>query len=283
MNWDDARVVLAIARAGNFASAATALEMDETTIARRLKRFETATGTKMFVRQGTQQTPTEAGAILLRQAERLEVEAIRLASLSAQQEPVLSARVRLTTTPIIAQAIIAPALPALYASAPHIRMQLTCTNQNLSFARWETDLAVRMSRPTDGSLYVRKLADLPSAVYERAGPMTADVRWLALPAVYRDLPPAKYVYDQLNNEQPYFECDDANILRQAAAAGLGRAVLGCYDADHDKSLKRVTDTIYTREAWLLIHPDMRDMPVIRATSDWLIETFAALGDAPKPS
>ena len=72
-------------------------------------------------------------------------------------------------------------------------------------------------------------------------------------------------------------------MRQAAAAGLGRAVLGCYDADHDKSLKRVTDTIYTREAWLLIHPDMRDMPVIRATSDWLIETFAALGDAPKPS
>jgi DNA-binding transcriptional LysR family regulator len=283
MNWDDARVVLAIARAGNFASAATALEMDETTIARRLKRFETATGTKMFVRQGTQQTPTEAGAILLRQAERLEVEAMRLASLSAQQEPTLSARVRLTATPIIAQRIIAPALPALYAAVPSVRLQLLCTNQNLSFARWETDLAVRMSRPTDGSLFVRKLADLPSAVYERVGAKTSDVRWLALPTIYRDLPPAKYVYEQLSSGTPYFECDDWGVLRQAAAAGLGRAVFGCYDGDRDQNLKRVTDPVYTREAWLLIHPDMRDMPMIRATSDWLIETFAALSDQPKPA
>jgi DNA-binding transcriptional LysR family regulator len=164
MNWDDARVVLAIARAGNFASAANALDMDETTIARRLKRFETATGTKIFVRQGTQQSATDAGAVLLRQAERLEVEAKRLESLSAQQEPTLSGRVRLTTTPIIAQSIISPALKTLYKKAPKIRLQLNCTNSNLSFARWETDLAVRMARPTDGSLFVRKLGDLPSAI-----------------------------------------------------------------------------------------------------------------------
>lgn len=283
MNWDDARIVLAVARAGNFASAAAALEMDETTIARRLKRFETATGTKMFVRQGTQQTPTEAGAVLLRQAERLEVEAMRLASLSAQQEPALNARVRLTVTPALAQFILAPTLPRLYAAAPAVRLQLICTDRNLSFARWETDLAVRMARPTDGSLVVRKLADLAGAVYEPLRSNGASERWLTFPDQYRELPPAKYVRDQLKNETPYLECDDLNVLLQAAQTGLGRIVVSRHIGDRLSELRRVSDNIYTREAWLLIHPDMRDMPMIRATSDWLIETFAALGDAPKPA
>ena len=42
IQWDDARIFLAIARAGTLSGAATALEMGVATVSRRLDRLEAA-------------------------------------------------------------------------------------------------------------------------------------------------------------------------------------------------------------------------------------------------
>ena len=48
LNWDDARVFLAIARTGTLTHAADRLKLGVATVTRRLDRLETALGVKLF-------------------------------------------------------------------------------------------------------------------------------------------------------------------------------------------------------------------------------------------
>ena len=59
-NWDDLRVFLSVARQQNLDSAAKQLHMDPTTLGRRLRRLEEATGATLFERsrRGHQLTPS---------------------------------------------------------------------------------------------------------------------------------------------------------------------------------------------------------------------------------
>jgi DNA-binding transcriptional LysR family regulator len=280
MNWDDTRVVLAISRGGSFAAAAEELGLDETTVARRLKRFETATKVKIFVRRGAAQCLTEAGAGLVRQAERLEVEAKRLEAISAQCDRAPAGKVRLTATPPIARHFIAPALPRLYAACPDIQLVLICRHENLSFSRWETDMAVRLSRPIDGNLVVKRLAEIPSAVYgpaEAAAVARLHARpdaWVTYVDQFAHIPSARYVAQQLKGRPPALQTDDSDVLAIAAAAGIGRTVLSCRAGEAHAGLKRQSSVIAKREAWLLIHPDLHELPAIRSVTRWLTEAFA---------
>ncbi len=281
MNWDDARVILSIARQGSFAGAAEELRLDETTIARRLKRFETATRSKIFIRRDTHQTPTESGAAILRQAERLEAEAIRLDDLSRNSREHAISRVRLTTTAAIARHYITPALPDLRKHDPNIRLALSCTDQNLSFARWETDVAVRLSRPEDGRLVMRKLTNLTYAVFGPADAALArNLRtrpndWITYPPQFSSLPAARFVQDQLKGQQPVFVSDSVDVIADAAAQGVGRAVLSDQVGRNHPGLKRLHSVPGSREAWLLIHPELRELPAVRHVTEWLIKTFAS--------
>ena len=288
MNWDDARILLAIARQGSFSGAAAELRIDETTIARRLKRFETSTRSKVFLRRELLQTPTESGAAILRQAERVEAEVARLYSLSRNSIESTVSRVRLTATSAVAKHYLTPALPSLVATELNILLSMLCTDQNLSFARWETDMAVRLARPQDGRLVMRKLADINYAVFGPSDPALArrlrarPNDWVSYPARHAGLPSMRYVNEQLNGHAPVLISDEVDIVAAAAAQGLGRVVLSEHIGRVTPGLKRLNGIPGKREAWLLIHPELRDVPVIRGVADWLVATFAATVQAAKP-
>ena len=60
-------------------------------------------------------------------------------------------------------------------------------------------------------------------------------------------------------------------------AGLGQAVLPDFLAAPDPRLQRLSnDAVLRREAWLLVHNDMRHLPRISVVVDWLDEIFADL-------
>lgn len=72
MDWDDLRVFLAAVRAGDFTTASRSLELNRTTIGRRLQRLEKAIGRDIWERDREQPRPTEAGHAILAAAEAME-------------------------------------------------------------------------------------------------------------------------------------------------------------------------------------------------------------------
>ena len=64
MNWDDLNVVLSLARTGALARAAKELDVDHTTVGRRVAAIEASLGVRLFVR-------SPRGYLLTAEAERL--------------------------------------------------------------------------------------------------------------------------------------------------------------------------------------------------------------------
>ena len=72
MNWDDARIFLAVARAGQILGAARRLELNHATVGRRLTALEADIGAQLLHRKPNGCELTREGRTFLAQAERME-------------------------------------------------------------------------------------------------------------------------------------------------------------------------------------------------------------------
>ena len=285
VNWDDTRVVLAVARGGTFAAAARTLGLDETTVARRLARLEAALEIEIFQAHDGRRIPTSRGAGLIAQAERLEAEALRLEHLATENTEEAVGCVRIAATEMMTRHILAPRIGALAAAHPKVTLRFLTGHENVSFARWETDLAVRLARPERGDLVVRKLADVCFGVFEspagRQQGHKAEQRWLAYHEDLSHLPEARFVAGKLDGAEPLLRSNDLDALAMAVESGAGMACLPMFVAQpltrgKTKRLAVVPqekDLNLVREAWLLMRPDQREVQSVRAVADWIVEAF----------
>src|SRR5690606_41267657 len=76
MNWDDVRIFLAVARAGQILGAARRLQLNHATVSRRVAALEEALRAKLFRRLTTGSELTPAGIRFLEIAERMEADMI---------------------------------------------------------------------------------------------------------------------------------------------------------------------------------------------------------------
>lgn len=274
-DWSDLRVALAVARGGGLGAAARALGIDDTTVSRRLRRLEEALGATLFERDGAGALrPTAVGAGLVVRAEAMEREVSALSPGGAARAA--SGTVRLSTVPILANRLLAPAAAALLDRHPDLRLELSAAPADLSLTRREADMALRLARPRTGGTQViaRRIATLAYAAYGPAQVGTAAQGWLGYDEGFAHLPPARWLTAQ--KPSVGLAASDAETLLEAAAGGAGRTLLPVLIADRDPRLRRLSpETPVERELWLLIHRDLAPLPRIRAVADWIKATLAA--------
>ncbi|MBN9057145.1 MAG: LysR family transcriptional regulator, partial [Rhizobiales bacterium] len=74
MNWDDARMFLAVARTGQLLAASRRLGVKHATLSRRVSALEEALKTRLLIRRTNGCDLTAEGEAFLRAAERMETE-----------------------------------------------------------------------------------------------------------------------------------------------------------------------------------------------------------------
>src|SRR5690349_19733657 len=97
LNWDDLRLFLAASRDRSFVAAGRRMQIDQTTVARRLSALEEAVGSQLFNRSPRGITLTEAGASLVAHAERMETEVVAAGASLEEREGDITGTVRLAT------------------------------------------------------------------------------------------------------------------------------------------------------------------------------------------
>ena len=95
-HWDDARIFLAIARAGTLSGAADKMNMGIATVSRRLDRLEQALNVPLFSRHQSGYRLTDDGEALLARAEALEYAGLAFGE-AAQLQGHVAGGVRLAT------------------------------------------------------------------------------------------------------------------------------------------------------------------------------------------
>ncbi len=280
-NWDDLRVLLAVGRHGRLTAAARVLGVDETTVARRLKRATRLQGAALFHRQGNRLEPTEAGRLLLHHAREIERHVEAAGEGIRQTRDKVAGEVRLTAVPLLANRLLAPAAGPLLAAHPELQLALIAEPRSLSLARRDADMALRLARPEgDSRAIARRIAHLEYAPYAARDRDATLPPWIGYDDSMAALPQSRWLQRRQSRDgdpPPRLRVHDGETLLQAVRAGAGKALLPCLIADKDALLERLEDgaVLLRREIWLLQHPDLRSLARFRVVADWLQDLFAS--------
>lgn len=284
LDWNDLRLVLAIAREGSLSGAARRLSVAHSTVFRRLGTIEKTIGTRLFERFRDGYAPTPAGETAAASAARLEDEVLALERKLAGQDLRPSGPVRITTTDTLG-AVLMRHLPAMRAAHPEIQPEIAISNAMANLTRREAEIAIRPTPAPSELLVGRRVADIAHAVYgSRAYLARRDDKdlsahdWIGLDDVLAGTVIAGWMRDKLRSTRIACRVDALPALRDAAIAGMGLALLPCYVGDLAPALRRVTPKTLAepRSAlWLLTHDDLKRTARIRATLDFLAKALAS--------
>src|SRR5690606_13962681 len=95
INWDDARLFLAVARSGQLLAAARTLQLNQATLSRRMTALERDIGAQLLIRRTTGCDLTEAGRELAESLERVEGELLASETRIAGRDAELSGTIRI--------------------------------------------------------------------------------------------------------------------------------------------------------------------------------------------
>ena len=279
LDWGNLEFFLELSRTGSLSRAARRLGVDRNTVARRVAALEAELGIALFERGPQGWTRTSAGEDLAALASRVEEDVLALTRHADARDRAVAGTVRLTSASHVAARLLAPALPALRARHPSLVLELAVDQRMLDLTRREADLAVRMGRPRDAGLVMRKLSDVAyrfyaSAAYlgkRRAVDLDADA-FVGLDESLASVPPERWLAKLAPARRVVFRCNSTAALIAAVVAGVGVAVLPCFAAEGEPGLLRVEGPEpVPHELWLLVHGDLRRTPRVRAVIEWVDE------------
>ncbi|MBM2770359.1 LysR family transcriptional regulator [Burkholderia anthina] len=303
MSWDDLRYFLAVMRGGSLSAAARALQVQHSTVARRVDALESALGIRLFDRLPRGWPPTDEGLQLAEHAARVEADVHAFAR-AAQGAATLDGVVRVSASPVFASHFLAPRLARAQRAWPALRIDLMGEMHAANLYAREADLAVRLSRPSEPGLAARRLGTMRFALcaspeWAAASPDTW--AFLGYDDALAQMPQQQWLERFAAGRRFAFIANDLAALHRACVAGAGIALLPRFlvdDPASDTDADANTDAPHTvaaslsapaplveltaaprcdveREIWLVVHPDVRRSPRVQRVADAIADAVRA--------
>ncbi|MGB3503023.1 MAG: LysR family transcriptional regulator [Mesorhizobium sp.] len=281
MNWDDIRIFLAVARAGQILGAARRLDLNHATVSRRVAALEESLNVRLFRRLTTGSELTPAGQHLLGLAERMEEDMIAARADLAGEGDEISGTVRIGAPDGFGVAFLAPRLGELTEKHPTLSIQLVPVPRSFSLSRREADIAITVERPTEGRLVAAKLVDYTLGLYaskdyvEKHGlpQSTEDLKAHRLVGYVGDLVISQtldYATEVLPDWRAGFQVSSALGQTMAVRSGAGIGILHTFIARDYPDLVHVPVAPPIKRAyWLVYHESMRPLRRVQAVSAFI--------------
>jgi len=287
MNWDDVRIFLAVARAGQILAASKRLGLNHATLSRRLTSLEEALKTRLFIRRTNGCELTAEGEVFLHAAERMETEMLAAQANLGHTDTAIAGTVRVGAPDGFGVSFLAPRMGRLIERHPELKIQLVPVPRSFSLSQREADIAITLERPEQGRLVSSKLTDYTLGLY-------ASRDYLASQGVPADIEALKahprigYVEDLIftaslnfsgevmRSWDASFEISTAIGQTEAVRSGAGIGILHDYIARQYQELVRILPEVSIRRAyWTTYHETARDLVRVRSVADFLQELVSA--------
>jgi len=166
IDWNDLKYFLAVARHGSTLAASRALEVDQSTVQRRIAELERRIGQALVKREPTGYRLTEFGQAMLGPTERIEEAVQGFERQVAAARDTASGVVRLTCPePIVMRLQQSALLDRFHSRHTGLRVEFVMSDRYLDLMKGDADIALRSGDTDDGELVGRKIADSVWAVY----------------------------------------------------------------------------------------------------------------------
>lgn len=279
--WDDLRTVLLLVRHGSLAGAASALGVNYTTVARRVRRAEAALGQLLFERLPDGYRPTDAAHLIAEHAEQMEATEHGLMRLMQGAETTLRGKLTITAPQLLIASFLAQVIDKFTRAHPQVDLTVLATNERLDLARREADLAIRISRNPGDMLTGLRLLEQESASFANsdwAARIEAEPEAMIDWVVYDAYPdPPKAVDARYPNHRVRLRLDDMVAMVGAAQAGLGviRMPMFLGRTTHGLVQVPVLAPQPYPEIWAVGHPDVWPSAKLVAFREVLVEQCKA--------
>ena len=294
-DWDLYRTFLAVLDAGSLSGAARALGIAQPTVGRHIEALEAALGgDPLFTRSPGGLRPTEAALALQPHAQAMALAAEALLRTVSGPSEAVSGTVRVTASEIMGGEVLPAILTDFHEQHPGVTIELALSNRQEELLLRETDIAVRMVRPTQDALLARRIGSVGVGLFahrrylQRHGePRSLDEAGHVAVGFDRDPSVARAIRAlNLPLDRDFFDFRSDSDLAQLAALRAGFGIGGCMYglARRDPNLVHVLPGVgFEMEMWVVMHEDLKSSRRMRLMFDHLVEAlsaYAATSQAP---
>ena len=288
-DWDLFQSLHAVLQAGSLSAAAKSRGLTQPTLGRHIEALEQKLGAPLFLRSPRGLTPTDLARQLeshLAEMHAAAAAALRDASGAADS---LKGAIRITASQIMGAEVLPPILGAFRKEHPEIDLELVLSNKNEDLSRRDADNAVRMVRPTQGSLVARKVGTIgvgfyasPDYIEDHGAPQSLqDLTEHSVIGFDRESPPLEALADlelpwEVSRDLFAFRSD--NDLAQIAAIRAGVGVGTCqHQIARRHGLTPVLANAFNfeLEVWIAMHENLKGHRRMRLMFDHLVAGFQA--------
>ena len=284
-NWDNLRYVLMVANQGSIAAAARELDVNRTTVLRRINTFQEDLNCRIFDRGDAGYALTPEAEKMINAAREVESTLFDMQRQIEGRELKLEGGIRVTTTDTFMLSVLGPHLASFREKHPHIVVDVLITNSVLDLNRRDADVAIRPTAMPESSLVGRKLCDVNFSVYASSelalGTQNSDIykqRWIGFADSLHATPVGDWFHSMIEPSRICLRCDSFVGVKVAAESGIGLALLPEILGDtSDKlvQLQALSPGLNTG-LWLLTHPDLVRSARIHAFVEHISEAFEAI-------
>jgi DNA-binding transcriptional LysR family regulator len=280
LDWEDVRYFVALARNGTLSATARALHVNHATVARRIASLEGLFGRALFDRRARGYVLTAEGKAVFGEANAMDEAALSvLRRLDAGTE--LSGRVRLAVGRVLAERFLIDRLRTFHERYPAIDLEVIGGSRVVSLAKREADVALRYGSPKDSELVTRRVATISFGLYAsrayrdklNAGQTPT---FIGFDEQSDFVVETAWVARHFGDRRFSFRSNSQTTQAAAARAGYGVALLPRYIvATHEPELVQVSldERLPDRDVWLLVRRDLKNVPRVKALTDYLVEVF----------
>jgi DNA-binding transcriptional LysR family regulator len=279
-----------VLQAGSFSAAARLRGLTQPTLGRHIESLEQNLGSPLFVRSPRGLTPTDlAESIRPHLEEMASASAAALRDASGASDSSKGV-VRVAASDIMGVEVLPQILAGFQDKHPDITIELVLSNKAEDLSRRDADIAVRMVRPTQGSLLARKVGTTEIGFYATPG----YIERRGMPASMDELEDGHTVigFDRhrpqlealagldLGREitRDIFDLRTDNDVAQVAAvrAGLGIGAVQHAVARRAGLVPVLANAFHFElEIWIAMHENLKGSKRMRLMFDHLVEGMTA--------
>jgi DNA-binding transcriptional LysR family regulator len=279
-DWNDLRFFLSFVRLSSYQGAAKNLNVDHTTVRRRITALEEALQANLFVAHEQPPVLTPEGENMLKYAEAMEALAEQATEKLKGTKNELEGSVRIGVLDGFGTSFLAPRLKPLL--DPHLQIEFVVLSRLFNLTQREADIAIAPKPPQQRRMIVRKLCRsrlyfYASDEYLAANPVESldDISKCRVITYVPELvfsPEMDYLNFIDLPITDSFQTTNVNTQMEAVIAGLGVGVLPHFIAARYPTVRTVLPDQFSldREYWLVSHPDTVRIARVRAVVDFIV-------------
>ena len=279
MNWSNLEYFLAVARTGSLSSASKILEVNHSTVGRRLDKLEDQLNIKLFKRNNRGYQLTEQGLALEKEAIKVEEQVNKIHRVFSTQQSELSGTLTISK-PVNGGLDLSDMASEFIKKYPNIDLNLKSSSNKADLTLHQVDISIQVTNKPNEDLIGTNLGKIPVHIFGDESYIDKikdvnDLEWIVWVDDSGVLDMEERLISLVNNPKIIIRTNSYSEIIDYIQSGTGVSLISGFGLPENHKLKAYRPDKYKfdNNIWILYHPDLRDNAKVKAFKEFFIEQF----------